>query len=97
VYGGGLGFHAIKSDSTVLDLLAGLNYTHETYSNGPEVMPVTVPPTFISYGVTHRFLALTLGEELLHEVGKNTVITKSYIFPGPVDTGEYRATFDLVR
>ena len=96
VYGGGLGFHAIKSDSTVLDLLAGLNYTHETYSNGPEVTPVTVPPTFISYGVTHRFLALTLGEELLHKVGKNTVITeKLYFFPDLSNTGEYRATFDL--
>jgi len=96
VYGGGLGLHAIKSDSTVLDLLAGLNYTHETYSNGPEVTPVTVPPTFISYGVTHRFLALTLGEELLHKVGKNTVVTeKLYFFPDLSNTGEYRATFDL--
>ncbi|HWO28463.1 MAG TPA: DUF481 domain-containing protein, partial [Candidatus Acidoferrum sp.] len=42
VYGAGLGFHAIKSDSTVLDFLAGLNYTHETYSNGPVVIPATV-------------------------------------------------------
>jgi len=25
-----LGLHAIKSDHTVLDFLAGLNYTHET-------------------------------------------------------------------
>ena len=29
-----LGFHAIKSESTILDFLGGLNYTHETYSNG---------------------------------------------------------------
>jgi len=96
VYGGGLGFHAIKSDNTVLDLLAGLNYTHETYSNGQEVTPVTVPPSFTSYGVTHRFMALTLGEELLHKVGKTTVITeKLYFFPDLSNTGEYRGTFDL--
>jgi len=96
VYGGGVGFHAIKSDSTILDFLAGLNYTHETYSNGPEVTPVTVPPTFISYGVTHRFLALTLGEELMHKAGKSTVITeKLYFFPDMSDTGQYRGTFDL--
>jgi len=96
VYGGGAGYHAIKSDSTVLDFLAGLNYTHETYSNGPQVTPVTVPPTFVSYGVTHRFLALTLGEELLHKVGKSTVITeKLYFYPDMSNTGEYRGTFDL--
>jgi putative salt-induced outer membrane protein YdiY len=96
VYGGGLGFHAIKSDATTLDLLAGFNYTHETYSNGPEVTPVTVPPTFTSYGVTNRFAALTLGEELTHKVGKSTVITqKLYLFPDLSNTGQYRGTFDL--
>jgi len=96
VYGGGLGYHAIKSDSTILDFLGGLNYTHETYSNGAEILPVTVPPTFVSYGVTHRFLALTLGEELMHKAGKSTVITqKLYFFPDLSNTGEYRGTFDL--
>jgi len=96
VYGGGLGYHAVKSDNTVVDFLAGLNYTHETYSNGPEVIPVTVPPTFTSFGVTHRFLALTLGEELMHKVGKSTVVTeKLYFFPDLSNTGEYRGTFDL--
>jgi putative salt-induced outer membrane protein len=96
VYGGGLGFHAIKSESTILDFLAGLNYTHETYSNGAEVLPVTMPPTFVSYGVTHRFVAITLGEELMHKVGKSTVLTERlYFFPNMSDTGQYRATFDL--
>jgi len=96
VYGGGLGYHAIKSDATILDFLAGLNYTHETYSNGPMVVPATVPPTFVSYGLTRRFAALTVGEELLHKFGKSTVVTqKLYFFPNLSDTGEYRATFDL--
>ena len=96
VYGGGVGYHAIKSDATLLDFLAGVNYTHETYSNGPEITPVTVPPTFVSYGVTHRLIALTLGEELMHKAGKSTVITeKLYFFPDMSNTGEYRGTFDL--
>lgn len=96
VYGGGLGYHAIKTDATTLDLLAGLNYTHETYSNGPEVTPVTVPPTFTSYGVTNRLAAITLGEELMDKLGKATVITqKLYFYPDLSDTGQYRGTFDL--
>lgn len=31
VLGGGLGLHAIKSDTTTLDFLGGANYTHESY------------------------------------------------------------------
>jgi len=96
VYGGGLGYHAIKSDITTLDFLAGINYTHETYSNGPEITPVTAPPTFVSYGVTNRFAAITLGEELMHKLGKTTVVTeKFYFFPDLSDTSQYRGTFDF--
>ncbi len=97
-YGGGLGYHAIKSDNTTFDLLAGVNYTHETYSNGAVNTPVTVPPTYVSYGVTNKFAALTLGEELMHKAGKGTVITeKLYIYPDLSSgySGQYRGEFDL--
>lgn len=94
VYGGGFGYHAIKSDATTLDFLAGVNFTHETYSNGMLVQ--TAPPIFVSYGVTNKFLALTLGEELMHKVGKSTVITQSfYMYPDLQDTSDYRGTFNL--
>jgi putative salt-induced outer membrane protein len=97
VYSAGFGYHAIKSAGTTLDFLAGLNYTHETYSNGPLVTPPTVPPTYTSYGVTNRFAALTLGEELTHKLGKTTVLTqKLYFYPDLTQSGgNYRGTFDL--
>jgi putative salt-induced outer membrane protein len=99
VYTGGLGYHAIKSDKTVLDFLAGLNYTHETYSNGPPnppVPPATVGIGYTSYGVTNKFAALTLGEELTHKAGKTTILTeKLYFFPDLSDTGNYRMTFNF--
>jgi putative salt-induced outer membrane protein len=95
-YTGGFGFHAIKSDKTTLNILGGLNFTHETYSNGAEVLPVTTPPVFVSYGVTHRFAALTLGEELNQKLGKSTVVTQNfYIYPNLQQTGQYRGTFNL--
>jgi putative salt-induced outer membrane protein YdiY len=95
-YSGGFGYHAIKSDATTLNFLGGINYTHETYSNGPVNLPVTVPPTFVSYGKTNKFAALTLGEELNHKLGKSTVITQNlYFFPNLQDTGQYRGTFNL--
>lgn len=95
-YSGGFGFHVIKSDNTTLNFLGGINYTHETYSNGPEILPVTVPPTFQSYGKTNRFAALDLGEELNHKLGKSTVITQNlYFYPNLQDTGQYRGVFNF--
>lgn len=33
VIGGGAGYHAIKNGNTTLDLLGGVNYTHESYTS----------------------------------------------------------------
>jgi putative salt-induced outer membrane protein len=96
VYSGGFGFHVIKSAGTTLNILGGVNYTHETYSNGPEVLPPTTPPVFSSYGVTNRYVALTLGEELTQKLGKSTVVTQNfYIYPDLQQTGQYRGTFNF--
>ena len=95
VYGGGLGVHVIKSDRTILDLLAGLNYTHETYSNGNVIVPGP-PPVYESYGVTNRFLAGTFGEEWDQKLGKSTTLTQTLgFFPNLQQTGEYRFTFNV--
>ena len=69
VYGGGFGYHAIKSDNTTLDLLGGVNYTHEVYSNG-NLIPGSVPPAFESYGQTNKFVALTLGRRAYAQGGE---------------------------
>jgi putative salt-induced outer membrane protein len=96
IYGGGLGVHAIKSAATTLDLIGGLNYTHETYSDGPLVVPPTVPPTYVSYGVTNRFLAATIEDDFMHKLGKSTVITEKLDFyPGITDHGQYQMNFLL--
>jgi putative salt-induced outer membrane protein len=77
VFGGGAGYHLIKKENTTLDLLGGLNYTHESY-----------------VGLTRNFAALTLGEELMHKLGKSTVLNESLAFyPNLNDLGEYRGTF----
>ncbi len=96
VYTGGFGFHAIKSDNTTLNFLGGINYTHETYSNGAVILPVTNPLTYVSYGKTNKFAALTLGEELNRKLGKSTVVTENfYFYPNLQQTGEYRTNFNL--
>jgi putative salt-induced outer membrane protein YdiY len=100
VYSGGFGWHAIASDATTLNILGGVNYTHETYSNGTEVPP-TPPSTlptdiFTSYGVTNRYVALTLGQELTQKLGKSTVVTENfYFYPDLQQTGQYRGVFNF--
>jgi len=95
VYSTGFGFHAIKSDTTILNFLGGVNYTHETYSNGPVVVG-SIPPVYTSYGKTNKFVALTLGEEVNHKIGKGTVITQNlYFYPDLQDTSQYRWTLNF--
>jgi putative salt-induced outer membrane protein len=95
VYTGGFGFHVINSEATILNLLGGINYTHETYSNGPLIVG-SIPPVFASYGKTNKFAALTLGEELTHKIGKGTVITQNtYFYPNLQDTSQYRWTLNV--
>jgi putative salt-induced outer membrane protein YdiY len=80
VLGGGLGFHAIKSDTTTLDFLAGPNYTHESY--------VTVTNSFLAFTVgeelSHKFGASTI------------VTEKAYYYPDlSQNLGQYRTAFNL--
>jgi len=90
--GGGLGWHAIKHDSTTLDLLAGVNYTHESYA--AFVLPTT-PPTPVA-AVIHSLAGLTLGDAFMHKVGKGTVITQTlFFYPDLSKTGQYRGTFNF--
>ena len=92
-FGGGLGWHAIKSDPTTLDLLAGVNYTHESYA--AFILPTTPTPT-PEPAVTHSLAGATLGDAFMHKIGKGTVITQSlFFYPNLSDTGQYRGTFNL--
>lgn len=92
VVGGGLGWHAIKRDRTTLDILGGVNYTNENYT---QIAPVPEPPGF-EHKLIRRFAAGTIGDEFMHKISKSTVITqKAYFFENLQSTSDYRATFDF--
>jgi putative salt-induced outer membrane protein YdiY len=85
VYGGGLGWHAIKNPNTTLDLLGGIAYTRENYTQ-----PAPAPR------LIHSFVAGQIGDEFMHKLAKSTVLTqRAYFFPDFQNSGEYRATFDF--
>ena len=87
LFGGGVGLHAIKSDTTSLDLLAGANYTHESYS-------IAINPPDLAR--SRNQASLTLGDDFMHKLGKSTVLTQNwYFYPNLSQTVEYRTTFNL--
>lgn len=88
--GGGVGVHAIKRDSTTLDLLAGANYTHESYSAFTDSSGTDV------VAVIRNLAGLTFGDAFTHKIGKGTVVTQGlFFYPDLSQSGEYRGTFNF--
>ena len=79
VFGGGAGFHAIKSDHTTLDLLGGVNYTHESYTT----LTRSLAALTIGEELMHKLNKSTVLNERL------------YFFPDLNSAGDYRGTFDF--
>jgi len=81
IIGGGLGWHAINSSRTVLDLFGGLSWTHEKYGTG----------------LINNIFAPSVGEELSHKLSANTVFKeKAFFYPYVTGSqvGDYRFAFD---
>jgi putative salt-induced outer membrane protein YdiY len=85
IYSGGLGYHLINTPNTTLDVLGGINYTHESYSGA-------VTPGESS---DRNLVGVTVGESGMHKFGKSTTATEVfYFYPDLTNTGEYRFSFD---
>ncbi len=74
---GGLGFHAIASDRTTLDLLGGFGYTRESYTTG----------------LTNNLFTATLGDEFAYKLFKSTSLVQNlYYLPALNNTSIYHIT-----
>src|SRR5271155_5812269 len=82
IYSGGLGVHVINTPTTTFDVLAGANYTRETYGGGADY-------------VSRNLAGITVGEDFMHKFGKSTTVTEVfYFYPDLSNTGEYRFALD---
>ena len=85
----GLGFHAIATERTTLDLLGGIGYTRESYYNG----------------TVNNLATATLGDELVYKITKTTTFTQNLYYlpslnqpvyipgPGQSHPDNYRVNF----
>ncbi len=79
VFTGGLGYHAIKKDTTTLDFLSGLNYTRESYTD----LSRNLAALTLGEELMHKIGVATV------------LTQKLYGFPDLNDPGQYRVTFNL--
>jgi putative salt-induced outer membrane protein YdiY len=78
-FSGGLGYHAIHSDRTTLDLLGGLNYTRESY--------VTLSRDLIALTLGEELMHKIGTSTVLNQ--------KLYFFPDLNSAGNFRGTFNF--
>jgi putative salt-induced outer membrane protein YdiY len=80
VGGGGAGFHLTKNERNLLDLLGGMDYDHDSFSNH----------------MTRNALEAFAGDDWNYKLSGITSVTQSFrIFESLTDTGDYRVNFDL--
>jgi putative salt-induced outer membrane protein YdiY len=79
VLGGGLGYHVIKTDNTLLDLFAGAAFNQE----------------FFSTDITRRTAEVLIGNELSYKLSDNLALKERLVlFPNVSDVGQFRGALD---
>jgi Protein of unknown function, DUF481 len=87
IYAGGLGWHAINRPNTTLDVLGGINYTHETYNASAS--------SIVTSSLSRNLPGITAGEDFTHKFGGTSTFTEDFTFyPDLSDISQYRFSLD---
>jgi len=87
VFGGGFGYHAVKSARSQLDVLGGIALNHESYS-----VAIAPPATSKSRNSGEFYW----GDDYGFKVNKASTFTQSFrMFNNLSDSGQYRVNFDI--
>ncbi|MCI0523750.1 MAG: DUF481 domain-containing protein [Acidobacteria bacterium] len=79
VLGGGLGWHAVKNENTLLDVFGGASYNKEYFSTG----------------LKRSTGEILIGQELTQKLSSRSLLKERLtFFPNVQNTGEYRLNFD---
>jgi putative salt-induced outer membrane protein YdiY len=77
--GGGVGWHAYKTETTVFDVFGGLNWNKEYFEND----------------IDRSSAELQVGEELSHQLSERLLLKERFVvFPNLTESGQYRFAFD---
>src|SRR5580704_2701733 len=86
---GGVGYHAIKTANTILDLSLGASMDKEFFSATPAT-PAGSP------GLNQTYAEILIGEEFTHKFSKTFSMHENLVmFPNVSSVGNYRMNFDI--
>jgi putative salt-induced outer membrane protein YdiY len=95
VYGGGFGYHVLKTDRATLDAFGGLNYDKDEFGAYSLANPTPPPATIELPSHILNSAEAVIGEEFDGKFTKrNTFAERFSVFPNLSHTGEYRFQFD---
>jgi putative salt-induced outer membrane protein len=94
-YGGGAGYHVIKTDRTVFDIFAGIDYDRDEFGLYSYTNPAPPPATLTVLASDMNSAEAVVGEEFDAHLSKRSMLTERFsFFPNLSHTGEYRMQFD---
>jgi putative salt-induced outer membrane protein YdiY len=95
VFGGGLGYHMIKTPNTTFDLFGGITYDRDSFGAYNLANPTPPPVLLLIPSSIQNSAEAIVGEEFDTKLSKRTSLTERFSFyPNLSHTGDYRFQLD---
>jgi putative salt-induced outer membrane protein YdiY len=94
-YGGGFGYHVIKTPKTVFDIFGGFDYDRDAFGGYSYANPAPPPLLLTVLAYDQNSAEAVVGEEFDSHLSKRTMLNERFsFFPNLSHLGEYRMQFD---
>ena len=95
VFGGGFGYHLIKTANTTFDLFGGFTYDRDSFGAYNTTNPAPPPVLLLIPSSVQNSAEAVIGEEFDAKFSKRTALTERFSFyPNLSHTGDYRIQLD---
>jgi hypothetical protein len=95
VFGGGFGYHVLKTVSTTFDLFGGITYDRDSFGAYNTTNPAPPPVLLLAPSSVQNSAEALVGEEFDTKLSKRTALTERFSFyPNLSHTGDYRFQLD---
>lgn len=95
VYGGGFGYHTIKTARNTFDLFGGISYEEDAFGAYSYTNTATPPQVIDVTARTLNTAAAVVGEEFDSHLSKRSLLSERFsLYPNLSNTGEYRLQFN---
>jgi putative salt-induced outer membrane protein YdiY len=95
VFGGGFGYHFLKTANTTFDLFGGITYDRDSFGAYNTTNPAPPPALLVVPSSVQNSAEAVVGEEFDAKLTKRTALTERFSFyPNLSHTGDYRFQLD---